>query len=195
MLNFLIGVFVIGMVSGWIPRQVDRFLRRRGSRIPAVPFLILFSMGVALPIIGLWIGFEDQKEAAMMTLLLAAAIAYCSLPAIGLRRVEDYERSLIRKGVRTLNSEQARRRLALMLPFAINPITLLCIIYFALKRGKLAAVAYPTGQVRNMRQRNRKENEENNNWVIWAAPWKGRVRPRPWEITHPNYELFWGDKD
>ena len=177
MLDFLIGVFFIGMVSGWIPRQVDRWLRRRGSRIPAVPFLILFSMGVALPIVGLWIGFEDQKEAAMMTLLLAVAIAYCSLPAIALRRVEDYERSLIRKGVRTLNSEQARQRLALMLPFAINPLTLLCIIYFALKRGKLASLLYPTGQVRRATGRNSKGGDDGG----WGPI------PGPLEFDHPFY--------
>lgn len=135
----MLGIVVtLGIITGSLQYRLDRWLRRNGMRLPAPAFVILFSLSVALLVTWLWTGFDDDRFAGIATLVLSAVIAYLTLPAVGLRRVEEFERGLRKKGIYKLDADAARKRIRLMLPFLVNPLTLFHILWLAGKRGEVA---------------------------------------------------------
>ncbi len=121
-MDTILGIFAILWFTGMLPIMIDRQLRVWKINLTDLAFAILVPGFVALAIAAIT-SLLDELGTAVWFILLFPTLAFFSLPALAIRRVERFERALHSKGVSVLTSKQARKRLMLVLPFIINPVT------------------------------------------------------------------------
>jgi len=118
--------------------MLDRWSRRRLS-----DFGLATYPTVVMAAAGAWLCMyanHETRDGVFLVLffLIWVVLIWCMLPAIAIRRVERFEKKLFRKHRKpTLTGRQARRRLAMTVPFWLHPATIFFFLILLAKRGRM----------------------------------------------------------
>jgi len=138
LLQVFLGFILVAFLSGVGGVMLDRWSGRRLS-----DFGLATYPTVVMAAAGAWYAMyasHETQDAVFLALffLIWVVLIWSMLPAIAIRRVERFEKKLFREHpTQTLTGRQARRRLAMTVPFWLHPATIFFSLMLLAKRGKM----------------------------------------------------------